>query len=140
MIQVKFFKMEDWKECNDFMKKTRPRGEKGFVTNAQGFIVVYEEGEPMDKLEKLNKLRFMLGEHREKILTYQKESLISEALQEEYLSRPADEVNDYQKKKYKESNEAELIAKRKMILIEKLSETAVLELIEKTRQEGQDEK
>lgn len=129
MIQVKFFKIEDWEACNEFMKTTRPRGEKGFVVNAHGFVVVYEEGIPMDKYDRLNKLKFQLGEHKEKIMAYQKESLLFEAMQEEYLSRPEKEVNQYQKNKFKEQQEAEKIAKKKMIVMEELSVSVTEKLI-----------
>jgi|ERR1035437_9947530 hypothetical protein len=135
MIQVKFFSFQDADKCNEFIKIHRPRGEKGFVINTAGISVVYEDGEPMDKLEKLAKLKFQVGEHKEKILSYKKESLLEEAMQEEYLSRPKEEVNEYQKKKFKEDREAGLIAKKKMVVLEELSLKVTENLIKEIQSE-----
>lgn len=133
MIQVRFFELKDWEKCNEFMKTTRPRGEKGFISNNAGFVVVYEDGKPMDKYDRLNKLRFQLGEHQEKIYSYEKELLISEAMTKEYLSRP--DLKEYDKKRFQEANETELKAKAKMIVLEKLSMGVTEKLIKEVSKE-----
>lgn len=135
MIQVKYFSFEDADKCNEFVKENRPRGEKGFVVNTAGIIVVYEKGEPMDKLEKLAKLRFQVGEHKEKIMSYKKEAMLDEEMQKEFLARPKEEVNDYEKKKFKEEREAGLIAKKKMIVMEELSLKVTFDLIKEIEKE-----
>ena len=119
MIQVRFFKLEEWKECNKFMETTRPRGEKGFIANASGFTVVYESGHPMDRLDKLAKLKFLIGTHSENILTYEREMLVQEETIKEFEARP--DEKEYEKKKFRDYNQTLLNGKKKMIELEQIS-------------------
>lgn len=70
MIQVKSFSLDNYQEFNDFVKTTRPRGEKGITYNQTHIFVFYESGEPMDRYDQLSKLQFKLGEAKENILEY----------------------------------------------------------------------
>lgn len=133
MIQVRHFELSKWKECNEFMKTTRPRGEKGFIANASGFVVVYEDGMPMDKLDKLAKLKFALGKHQENALDYTKELLINEEMEKEFLARP--DEKEYDKKQFTKNNEIQKNAKNKMIELEMLSVKATEALIKKIEKE-----
>jgi hypothetical protein len=129
MIQCKSFPIKDVEGFNKFIKTVRLAGEQPIKYNENSLFIFYEEGIKFDKYNQLKSLHKSLEEIQINLLDYTQEFLIQEAMVEEYMSRPKEQANDYEKKKFKEEQDTITNAKKNMINLQKLKVKVVEKMI-----------
>lgn len=75
MIKIKVFKLAEAEGFNEFVVTHPPRDEQSVKMNGDNIIIMYEDGEPMPKAEKLSTLRMKIRTHDKNILGYHQQYL-----------------------------------------------------------------
>ncbi len=121
MVQVKTFPLDDYKGFNDFVKEHSPRGENGIKFNTTHIMVFYDEGEIMNKSDRIQALKFELGKHLEQQMHYDKQMRMAKRIRDSF-----DKVSA---KVSWDNGNAQLNSTRKMLELEIMGTDTIAEML-----------
>jgi hypothetical protein len=109
MIQLKRFDlMSEVEDFNKFCATHPGAGKDPIKYNENSIFYFYDDGVKFSKNKKLEFLYSSLEKEEADSFASKHEIALAEAMLKEYMARPEDEANKYQKMKFKEETESKL--------------------------------
>ena len=136
MIQLKRFDiLKEVDEFNKFCATHPGAGKDPIKYNENSIFYFYDDGVKFSKNKKLEFLYYSLEKEEADSFSSKHEIALGEAMLKEYMARPEEEANKYQKSKFKEETEKKLELQEKEKSVIDLKISVIKKLIKETEKE-----